>query len=181
MNRILVLYATTEGHTRKVADTIGDAMRANGLDVDIIHVDETDPDPSQYSAVIVAASVHAGGYQKPVRRWVGAHAGRLAAMPTAFVSVCLAVLSKNEAGRQEATAIPERFFTATNWHPGMVKIAAGALLYTQYNFLTRWIMKRIVAKAGGDTDTSRDYVYTDWDDLKAFAGDFGRRLTAAAA
>ena len=45
----------------------------------------------------------------------------------------------------------------------------------------RWIIKRIVAKAGGDTDTSRDYVYTDWDDLKAFAMAFGRRVTTAAA
>ena len=28
------------------------------------------------------------------------------------------------------------------------------------------MMKRIVAKAGGDTDTSKDYVYTDWADLE---------------
>ena len=38
-------------------------------------------------------------------------------------------------------------------------------------------MRRIVAKAGGDTDTTRDYEYTDWDDLWAFARAFGRRLT----
>jgi len=41
-------------------------------------------------------------------------------------------------------------------------------------------MKRIVAKAGGDTDTSRDYMYTDWNDLRAFADDFRRRLKAVA-
>jgi len=33
-------------------------------------------------------------------------------------------------------------------------------------------MKRIVRKAGGDIDTSRDYEYTDWDDLRRFAGEF---------
>jgi menaquinone-dependent protoporphyrinogen oxidase len=54
-----------------------------------------------------------------------------------------------------------------------VKIAAGALLYTHYNFFIRWMMKRIVATAGGDTDTSRDYEYTDWNDVRAFARDFG--------
>ena len=42
-----------------------------------------------------------------------------------------------------------------------VKHVAGALLYTRYNIFKRWIMKRIVAKAGGDTDVSRDYDYTD--------------------
>jgi menaquinone-dependent protoporphyrinogen oxidase len=49
---------------------------------------------------------------------------------------------------------------------------AGALLYRKYGFLKRWIMKRIVARAGGDTDTSRDYEYTDWNDMRAFAKEF---------
>jgi menaquinone-dependent protoporphyrinogen oxidase len=35
-------------------------------------------------------------------------------------------------------------------------------------------MRRIVAKAGGDTDTSRDYEYTDWNQVRGFARDFGR-------
>ena len=112
MNRILVLYGTTEGHTRKIANAIGDTMRGNGLDVDVVHIDEAEPDPSHYTAVIVAASVHGGGYQKPVGHWVRAHASELARIPTAFVSVCLAILSKNEGGRKEAEAIPQRFFDA---------------------------------------------------------------------
>jgi menaquinone-dependent protoporphyrinogen oxidase len=33
-------------------------------------------------------------------------------------------------------------------------------------------MKRIVSKGGGDTDTSRDYEYTDWEDLRTFAREF---------
>lgn len=42
-------------------------------------------------------------------------------------------------------------------------------------------MKRIVAQSGGDTDTLRDYVYADWDELKVFARHFGRRVKMAAA
>ena len=37
-------------------------------------------------------------------------------------------------------------------------------------------MRRIVARAHGDTDTSRDYEYTDWDDLRLFAQTFAERL-----
>ena len=181
MPRILVLYGTTQGHTRKVANAIGDTMRANGLDVDVIHVDEREPDPARYAGVIVAASVHAGGYQKPVADWVRAHAPQLNGMPSAFVSVCLSILSKDEQGKKEAEAIPQRFLSGANWHPVVVKIVAGALLYTHYNFFVRWTMKRIVASAGGDTDTSRDYEYTDWNEVRAFAGDFGTRVARAAA
>lgn len=181
MSRILVLYGTTEGHTRKVANAIGDTMRANGLDVDVVHVDESEPDPSPYAAVIVAASIHAGGYQKPIANWIRAHAAQLDRIPSAFVSVCLAILSKNEEGRSEAMAIPRRFLDGAHWHPSVVKVVAGALLYTRYNFFIRWMMKRIVAAAGGDTDTSRDYEYTDWNDLRAFAGEFGRSVERTAA
>src|SRR5690349_16146777 len=124
MSRILVLYGTSEGHTRKVANAIGDTMREEGLDVDVVHVDDLNPDPSRYTAVIVAASVHAGGYQKAVANWVRAHATELDRLPAAFVSVCLSILSKNEAGRKEAEAIPQRFLAMTNWRPAKVKIVA---------------------------------------------------------
>jgi menaquinone-dependent protoporphyrinogen oxidase len=180
MNRILVLYGTSEGHTRKIADAMGDAMRAHGLDVDVIEAaGSVDPKPSTYGGIIVAASVHGGVYQKPVGEWLRAHAVELRQMPTAFVSVCLSILSKNEAGRQEAEAIPRRFLDSVRWQPTIVKIVAGALLYRQYNFVIRWVMKRIVASAGGDTDTSRDYEYTDWNDIRVFARDFAHRVATA--
>jgi menaquinone-dependent protoporphyrinogen oxidase len=48
--------------------------------------------------------------------------------------------------------------------------------YSHYNFLKRWVMKRIVKKAGGDTDSTRDYEYTDWNDLEQFTDRFADRL-----
>jgi menaquinone-dependent protoporphyrinogen oxidase len=51
-------------------------------------------------------------------------------------------------------------------------MVAGALPYTRYGWLKRQMIKRIVAKAGGDTDTTRDFEYTDWNDLRNFTGDF---------
>lgn len=48
----------------------------------------------------------------------------------------------------------------------------GALRYSEYGFLTRLVMKRIAADATGDTDASRDYEYTDWDEVESFAADF---------
>ena len=62
-------------------------------------------------------------------------------------------------------------------------MVAGALRYTHYNWLKRWMMKRIVTKAGGNTDTSRDYEYTDWAAVRAFADEFRRaaELSAPAA
>jgi len=172
--RILVVYGTTDGHTAKIAQFLDDTLRQQGAEVDIVDASTSSPCPTDYGAVIVGASVHAGGYQRAVRQWVRAHAAELNRMPTAFVSVCLAVLQHEPKVHQELTAIVDRFLASTSWHPTMTKTVAGALPYTRYNWIKRWLMVRIVRKAGGDTDTRRDYEYTDWMDLRAFAETFGR-------
>jgi menaquinone-dependent protoporphyrinogen oxidase len=176
MSRILVLYGTTDGHTTKVAHALADTLEMQGAAVDVIDAGGADPDPAPYDGVVVAASVHVGGYQQAVRRWLRGHAPVLRGKPTAFVSVCLAVLQREPRVQQELAAIITRFLTATGWTPTMTKTVAGALLYTKYNWIKRWVMKRIVRKVGGDTDTGRDYEYTDWSDLRAFAEQFGRAV-----
>ena len=40
------------------------------------------------------------------------------------------------------------------------------------------MMKLIVAHAGGETDASRDYEYTDWAAVDRFAEAFAERLQA---
>ncbi|HKQ19776.1 MAG TPA: flavodoxin domain-containing protein [Candidatus Eisenbacteria bacterium] len=178
MARFLVLYGTTDGLTAKIAGALCETLSGAGAEADVVdagaHGD--DPNPESYDAVIVAASVHASGYQRDVERWVRAHAAALAMRPTAFVSVCLGVLEKNPATDRALAQIVDGFLAKTGWKPTVVKPVAGALLYRRYNFLKRWLMRRIVAKAGGDTDTSRDYEYTDWEDLRSFAHEFHRRV-----
>jgi menaquinone-dependent protoporphyrinogen oxidase len=179
MSRVLILYGTTEGQTAKVAREMRAALEQRGFDVMTASADVMDPQPSAYDGVIVAASIHRGTYQKSVRQWARAHAAALGALPSVFVSVSLAVLQKDPKVDAELAAIVARFAVETGWTPRETKHVAGALLYRNYNFLTRWVMKRIVAKAGGDTDTSRDYEYTDWADVRAFAEQFGRKVTTA--
>ena len=172
MSRILVIYGTTEGQTAKVARFLGDALRTAGVFTDVVDARDASPSPEGYDGVIVAASVHARGYQRAVRRWVRAWAAQLNEKPTAFISVCLAVLQREPKVQQELATIIDRFFASTGWNPSLTKSVAGALPYSRYNWLKRWAMVRIVRKAGGDTDTTRDYEYTDWADLRAFAEEF---------
>ncbi|WP_433876215.1 hypothetical protein [Sinomonas atrocyanea] len=59
---------------------------------------------------------------------------------------------------------------------------SGGLPYTHMNFIMRHMMKKIVEGKPGsmDTDTSRDYVYTEWDGVRRFAEDFAAQLEPAA-
>jgi len=171
--RILVIYGTTEGQTAKIAGALAATLRTYGVSVDLAEAGPAwDPVPEDYAAVIVAASVHAGGYQRPLRQWVRSHAQGLQGRPTAFVSVCLAIVKPTPEVIRDLAAIMGRFFEATGWTPKETKSVAGALPYSRYGWLKRRLMRRIVAKAKGDTDMTRDYEYTDWDDLRTFAQRF---------
>jgi menaquinone-dependent protoporphyrinogen oxidase len=177
----LILYGTTEGHTRAIADAIGRALQLGGLEADLVEAGTFEPAMHQYDAAIVAASVHVGKYQPAVVTWVTSHAAELNARPSAFVSVSLGILQKSDPKvMADIDAIAQRFISATGWQPTTIQHVAGAVLYSHYNFVKRWIMKRIVAKAGGGTDTSQDYDYTNWGELRAFADEFRRRLPTAA-
>jgi menaquinone-dependent protoporphyrinogen oxidase len=181
MARILVLFGTTDGQTARIAGALAEAIHDAGLTADLVDASHADPAPEEYDGVLVAGSVHAGGYQRAVERWVRAHAATLTGRPGAFVSVCLGVLQHDPKVDAELRRIREHFFDATGWHPEIVHVVAGALPYTKYNWLKRWVMRRIVAKAGGDTDVSRDYEYTDWDDVRRFGTGFAGAVNATRA
>ena len=177
MSRILILYGTTHGQTAKIARYLAHLLGNVPFHVDVADAANWPPKPDGYDAVIVAASVHAQGYQRAVRRWVRRHVKVLNTKPTALISVCLGVLQQDAAVQREVAAIPVRFAERHGWHPLSIKVVAGSLPYTRYNMLTRWIMRRIVARAGGDTDTTRDYEYTDWADLKMFTTAFAELVS----
>ncbi len=174
MTHILIVYGTTDGHTRKIAQVLAEDLRAKLCSVDV--VDARDMlwrlSPEGYDGVIVAASLHIGDYQKTVARWVRNYAPMLNGLPTAFLSVCLAVVERGTEARANVLRVMQHFLSRCGWRPSMTRMIAGAVLYTRYGWLKRVMMKRIVAKAGGDTDTTRDFEYTDWNELRTFARDF---------
>jgi menaquinone-dependent protoporphyrinogen oxidase len=174
MRSVLVVYGTGDGQTEKIARYIAHRLDVSGVPVVLVNAASgVDPDPAQFGSVIVAASVHAGGYQRAVRKWVGRHVDQLNRMRTAFVSVCLGVLEHNPATDRDLARIMTDFFDRTHWHPATREIVAGALKYTHYNPLKRWVMRRIVRKTGSrDLDTTRDYEYTNWDGVAAFVSRF---------
>ena len=65
-------------------------------------------------------------------------------------------------------------------HRQWVKPVAGALLYSKYNPLVRFVMKRIAKEAGAAHDTSRDYEYTDWVGLDRFVDELADEFSSSA-
>ena len=178
MANIYVPYGSVEGQTAQIAEYIAELIRAQGHQAepaDLKHAGENLP--AGYDAVIVAASVHMGKHEGFVTDFVKKNRGELDRLPSALVSVSLAAHGDG----QSAEGYVEKFEEETGWRPAHVGLFAGALLYTHYNFLKRQLMKRITKDKGSpDLDTSRDYVYTEWDGVQRFTEDFLAGLSAPA-
>lgn len=174
MKPILVIYGTTEGHTRKIAEFIADRLRKAGRMVDL--VDSASPAAAAvapiYAGAFIGGSLHQGRHQAPLAHFIRGNAAWLNTIPTAFFSVSLSMAGDNEEWRAEAKRLGEEFLVDTGLKPGMTRLVAGALKYTEYDFFRRWMMKAIAKKAGGSTDTSRDAEYTDWNDVARFVEEF---------
>jgi menaquinone-dependent protoporphyrinogen oxidase len=171
---ILILYGTTEGQTEKIAQQMAKVMRNQGHEVTSQHGKALPDDAwlEAFDAVIVGGSIHMGRYQPYIKKFITTHRDWLNGMPSAFFSVCMAIHSQNAKSREEAKAYVSKLLHDTGWQPKLTHTFAGAVKYTQYNFITRFIMKMITKREGGSTDTSHDHEYTDWDDVKGFSHSF---------
>ena len=159
MSNILIVYATGAGQTEKIARHIAATLNTNGHSTELLDTNRPRAplDLGRFEVVVVGGPIHAGGYPRSLVRFVREHRLSLEAARAVFFSVWLAVQSRTSDGRAETLEVVEGFVKRTGWHPERVELFAGALLYSKYNFLIRFIMRRIVAKEGGDVDTSRDY------------------------
>lgn len=182
MTRVLIVYGTTDGHTRKIAGAFADTLEQHGIAAHVLCADARSiaAGPEGYDAVVVAASLHARGYQRHVRIWITRHAAELNRVPGMFLSVCLGVLNPDPAVQRDVRDIPRLMLEASGWRPERINVVAGALPYTRYGWLKKRIMRHMARKAGGATDMTRDHEYTDWNELRRLAGEFVSALAPAA-
>ncbi len=168
--RVLVTYHTSEGQSAKIAERVATVLRERDLAVDVYPV-EAAPPPNGYAAVVVGDSIHAVHHSRALVNYVKTHARDLNARPSALFQVSLTSANPDEAHTATAHGMVHELLDATGFDPDLVGLFAGALVYSQYGWLKRRVMRAIVRKEGGDTDMSRDHEYTDWEAVDAFGRD----------
>ncbi len=171
--KLLIAYASTEGHTRKIARHIADRLVEHGHGVELLPLgDAEDLDPRRFDRAILAASLHVGHYQHALTAFVTAHRDWLATHPALFLSVSLAAAGHDAEDWRALDQIMADLTEATGWTPDRVIQVAGAYTPSRYDLVRRLIMRRIVAKKDPGIDPAADKVYTDWAVLDAGVEDW---------
>jgi menaquinone-dependent protoporphyrinogen oxidase len=177
--KILIVYATTEGQTRKVARYVFDWLAGAGHAAELIAAAEAEGlDPADFDGVVVAGSVHGGRYQAELVSWAKGAARELGQVPALFLSVSLSAAGEDAGDWEGLRGCVDRFVQETGWAPARVEHVAGAFRFSEYDFFKSWAMRWIAAKRDDTVTPGEDKEYTDWEALAAVLRDWTAGLGA---
>lgn len=175
--KLLVAYATTEGHTRNIAEFIAQTAAAQNHAVDVC--DSAMPirlTRAGYDAAILGGSVHQGQHQMQLRNFVLEHSAVLRALPCAFFSVSLSAAIAQEMYQEEAEGYVQSFLEDVAWQPLETACFAGALKYGEYDYFKLMVLKLLAGQLAPGTVKAKDTIYTDWQAVKTFTEKFLQRV-----
>jgi menaquinone-dependent protoporphyrinogen oxidase len=169
--KVLLLYSTCDGQTRAITEAVAEHL-AGAFPVDVVDIVDFNPaELPAYRAVFIGAGLRYGMFNKRVKRFTRRHAAALNAVPSAFAGVCL--IARKPHKRSVVTNVYLRkFFRDHPWHPQILTGVAGALLYPRYTWYDRLAIRLIMTITGGETDTTKEIVYTDWEQVRQIAREF---------
>lgn len=168
---ILVLYATRDGQSGRIAIRIADRLGEHGMIAVARDLAAGLPSPAELaraSLVVLVAAVRYGRHLPEARRFL-TFCQELAEPPA------LALASVNLTARKPAKSTADsnpylRKLIADSGGPPALAIAvAGRLDYARYRWLDRQIIRCIMWLTGGPTDRSACVEYTSWPEVDAYA------------
>ena len=169
MSDVLIIYSTTDGHTRTIAERIRTSLEARGRRVTLRSIDDVeDLDLASFDKLVIGASVRYGRHGKSVYDLIARQESILKQKPSVFFSVS-AVARKP--GRQQPDTNPyvRKFLDGIAWRPNAVGVFAGKIDYPRYRFFDRLLIRLIMAMTKGPTDPKAVVEFTDWGQVEGFA------------
>ncbi|MGL6315190.1 menaquinone-dependent protoporphyrinogen IX dehydrogenase [Vibrio sp. WXL103] len=174
MEKALLLYSSREGQTKKIINHI--ASRLEGVECEVVDLHQSlGLDIENYDRVLIGASIRYGHLNKKLYRFVSANKECLTRKNAAFFCVNLTA-RKEDQGKDtpEGSVYIKTFLKKSTWQPSLIGVFAGALYYPRYNWIDRNMIKLIMTLTGGETDTSKEVEYTNWQKVDKFAETFNK-------
>ncbi len=166
--KILILYSSIDGHTKKICTFISNILQQNH----IIKMDEITNNKkfkfSIYDFIILGASIRYGTYRKSFLKFINENHIELQKIKTAFFSVNI-VARKKDKNSINTNPYIKKFSKLSKLKPNIIEVFAGKLNYPKYNFFNKNIIKFIMWITNGPTQTDTVVEFTNWKDVEKFA------------
>lgn len=170
--KALILYSSRDGQVCSIASYIASKLQDRRCDViDLLQAENLDL--SQYQQVMIGASIRYGHFNPVLDKFVQRYTDQLNHMPSAFFAVNLTA-RKLEKRSPQTNSYTRKFLSASPWQPKLCAVFAGALRYPRYRWFDRIMIQFIMRMTGGETDTSKEVEYTDWQQVDRFTQKFSQ-------
>jgi menaquinone-dependent protoporphyrinogen oxidase len=174
MKNILILYATREGQTAKVAAKLSEQLSKAGAAVQLINAKDKMTAAAinldVFDLLVFGASMHAGGLEQELVDFINSYKAQIEPKVRSFFLVLLSAATQDSTLRTEwLEDARQKVDEQLQVHFQTIEMIAGALMYSKYSLPLKWIMQRIAKKAGEGTDFSKDYEYTDWKQVEQYS------------
>ena len=166
--RIVILYSTTDGHTRRICERLQRVIEGQGRQVTLVDFEAgPDFDLKPYDKIVIGARIRHGRHSPRVAEFVNRYREILADRPSAFFSVNI-VARKPQRNRPETNPYVRKFLSQVSWRPTQAAVFAGKLDYPKYGFWDRTIIRFIMWMTRGPTDPTTVVEFTDWRQVDEF-------------
>ncbi len=174
MAKILIVYSSTDGHTRTICDRLRDILDAQGHQASLVPVAKAaDADLERYDKIVVGASIRYGKHSPLVVDFIARNARLLNRKASAFFSVNV-VARKPAKNRPDTNPYVRKLLRKIAWRPAEAAVFAGKIDYPRYGFLDRLVIRGIMWLTGGPTDPKAVVEFTDWRQVEAFGSVIAR-------
>ena len=168
MSKFLIIYSTTDGHTKIICERIKNFLTDGNL-VELLSLEDSKKvDLSNFEKIIIGASIRYGKHSKELYEFINLNKNILDQKKSAFFSVNV-VARKPEKNTAETNPYINKFLKISKWKPNKISVFAGKVDYPNYNFFDKYIIKFIMFITKGPTDTSQSYEFTDWSKVDDFS------------
>ncbi len=167
MDKILIVYSTTDGHTRKICERLQQVIEQQGQQVQLLPVEEPHPELSQFDKIVVGGSIRYGKHSKLIYTFINNNQQLLESKPNAFFSVNV-VARKPEKAQPETNPYLQKFLGQISWQPKQLAVFGGELNYPSYRYLDRQMIRLIMWMTKGPTAADTVVDYTDWEQVATF-------------
>ena len=168
MSKIVIIYSTTDGHTRVICARLDDVITKLGDEVAMVSIDDVQTvDLSSFDKVVIGASIRYGKHNKKVYDFIADNQALLDGKPNAFFSVNV-VARKPEKNKPDTNPYLKKFLREISWQPKKLAVFAGKIDYPRYDFFDRNIIRFIMWMTKGPTDSTATVEFTDWKQVEVF-------------
>lgn len=169
-----IFYLTQDGQTHRIAQQIATELHNSSTVINLREqADITREALAEFDRIVIGASIRYGHFDPLLEKFIAKHSALLNQKKSAFFSVNLTARKENRR-TPETNTYTRKLLARISWQPTLVEVFAGALLYPRYRWFDRIMIRFIMKITGGETDTSREYEYTNWEQVKIFAEKIGK-------